>query len=138
MDPSGEVVVTGELVLPAGELQWHFSPSGGPGGQHANTSNTRAEVTFDIAASEVLDETTRQRLLERLGPRLSVAAADSRSQLRNRELALSRLVARLREALRTEPVRRPSKPGRGARERRLRDKRHRSQLKADRRRRPED
>jgi ribosome-associated protein len=133
VDQSGVVVVSEQLTLAAGELQWRYSPPGGPGGQHANTSHTRAEVVFDIASSASLDDTQRQRLLDRFGPRLAVSADDTRSQLRNRELALARLVERLRGALRTEAERRPSRPGRGARERRLRDKRRRSQVKSDRR-----
>jgi ribosome-associated protein len=136
MTSSGDVAVTAGLVLTAGELQWRYSTSGGPGGQHANTSNTRAEVVLDIASSPSLDDSQRQRLLDRIGPRLTVAADDTRSQHRNRELALARLVGRLQEALRDDPVRRPSRPSRGAKERRLQAKRRRSQVKADRRRPP--
>jgi ribosome-associated protein len=136
MASSGDVAVTEGLVLTAGELQWRYSTSGGPGGQHANTSNTRAEVVLDIASSPSLDDSQRQRLLDRIGPRLTVAADDTRSQHRNRELALARLVGRLQEALRDDPVRRPSRPSRGAKERRLQAKRRRSQVKADRRRPP--
>jgi ribosome-associated protein len=136
MTSSGDVAVTEGLVLTAGELQWRYSTSGGPGGQHANTSNTRAEVVLDIASSPSLDDSQRQRLLDRIGPRLTVAADDTRSQHRNRELALARLVGRLQEALRDDPVRRPSRPSRGAKERRLQAKRRRSQVKADRRRPP--
>ena len=126
------VWVNAQLVLPATELSWRFSPSGGPGGQHANTSNTRAEVTYDVRASAVLSEQQRQRLLERLGPRVVVGADDTRSQMRNRQLALDRLAERLRRALHTEAARRPTRPGRGAKERRLQEKRKRSQLKAGR------
>lgn len=126
------VPVSGRLVIPATELTWRFSPSGGPGGQHANTSNTRAEVTFDIAASAVLTEWQRRRLLDRLGPRVVVSADDTRSQLRNRGLALDRLAERLRDALKTSSTRRPTKPGRRAKERRVQAKRRRSQLKAGR------
>ena len=132
MDSQDGVRVSDQLVLPVNELSWRFSPSGGPGGQHANTSNTRAEVTYDIRASAVLSERQRRQLLERFGPRVVVGADDTRSQMRNRQLALDRLAERLRSALRTEVARRPTRPGRGAKERRLEQKRQRSQLKAGR------
>jgi ribosome-associated protein len=123
------------LVVPAAELTWRFGPSGGPGGQHANTAHTRAEVTFDIAGSGALNDRQRRLLLERVGARVVVTADDTRSQARNRQIALDRLAARLRAGLREPTVRRPTKPGRGARERRLADKRRRSQRKSERRRR---
>lgn len=129
------VEINTSLILPASELTWRFGPSGGPGGQHANTANTRAEVTFDVAASAVLSARQRTRLLERLGPRVVVAAEDTRSQARNRSLALERLAARIREALVETPNRRATRPKRGAVERRLADKRRRSERKADRQRR---
>src|SRR5712671_6714573 len=94
--------VTRTCVIPRSELEWQFSASGGPGGQHANTSNTRAEVRFDIAASPSLGPRQRARLLERLGPMVRVAASDERSQARNRALALERLRSRLAEALKVE------------------------------------
>src|SRR5205085_2795901 len=109
------------------------SASGGPGGQHVNTANTRAEVRFDIAGSPSLGPRQRARLLERFGPEVRVVASDERSQLRNRELALERLRSRLAEALRVERPRRPTKPTKGAKERRLEDKRHRSETKSRRR-----
>ena len=140
MEPGGDLVVSSSLVVPAAELHWRYSTSGGPGGQHANTAHTRAEVTFDIARSAVLTPSARQRLLARLGPRISVSADDTRSQLRNRQLAAERLAARLRAALVVERERRDTRPGRGAVERRLRAKRQQSQRKAERRssRRPSD
>src|SRR5205823_4710977 len=98
--------VTPTCVLRMDELEWRFSASGGPGGQHVNTSNTRAEVRFDIAASPSLGPRQRARLLERLGSELRVVASDERSQLRNRELALERLRSRLAEGLRVEKPRR--------------------------------
>lgn len=140
MEPGGDLVVSSSLVIPAAELQWRYSTSGGPGGQHANTAHTRAEVTFDIAGSAVLNPATRQRLLARFGPRATVSADDTRSQLRNRQLAAERLAGRLRAALVVERERRATRPGRGAVERRLKAKRHQSERKADRRqgRRPAD
>ncbi len=121
------------FVIPAGELQWRFSASGGPGGQHVNTSNTRAELTYDIAKSAILGPRQRARLVERFGDALRVVAADERSQSRNRELAMQRLAGRLEEALREQRPRRPTAPPRAARQRRLRDKRQRSELKESRR-----
>jgi ribosome-associated protein len=125
--------VTPTCVIRMDELEWRFSASGGPGGQHVNTANTRAEVRFDIAASPSLGPRQRARLLERLGPEVRVVASDERSQLRNRELALERLRSRLAEALRVETPRRATKPTKAARERRLEDKRHRSETKRRRR-----
>ena len=121
--------VTPTCVLRMDELEWRFSASGGPGGQHVNTANTRAEVRFDIAASPSLGPRQRARLLARLGPEVRVVASDERSQLRNRELALERLRSRLAEALRVETPRRPTKPTKAAKERRLEAKRHRSETK---------
>jgi ribosome-associated protein len=121
--------VSPTCVVRMDELEWRFSASGGPGGQHVNTANTKAEVRFDIAGSPSLGPRQRARLLERFGPELRVVASDERSQLRNRELALERLRSRLAGALRVERPRRPTKPSKGAKERRLEDKRHRSETK---------
>lgn len=120
--------------IAASELVWSFGPSGGPGGQHANRSHTRAEVRFDIAASPSLTATQRERLLERLGPVLVVAADGERSQLRNRAAAQERLRGRLAAALHRDPPRRATRPSRSAVERRLRAKRSQSDRKAQRRR----
>ncbi|MGH9151494.1 MAG: aminoacyl-tRNA hydrolase, partial [Acidimicrobiales bacterium] len=98
--------VTSSLTIPLEELEWRFSRSGGPGGQHANTADTRVEVRFDVAGSASLGPRQRARLVERLGPSVRVVASDSRSQARNRELALERLRSRLAEGLRVEPPRR--------------------------------
>jgi ribosome-associated protein len=135
MDGSDNLEVNDALVVPAAELVWRFSPSGGPGGQHANTSNTRAEVVFDIASSGVLTAAQREALTERFGSRVAVAVDDTRSQTRNRQLALERLAARLAETLQPRRSRRATKPSRGAKERRLKDKRQHAQRKAERRRR---
>lgn len=121
---AGEVLqVTPSLAIPIDELEWHFSSSGGPGGQHANTSNTRAEVRFDVAGSPSLGPRQRQRLLERLGPLVRVAASDERSQVRNRDLALERLAGRLAAALKVEAPRRRTRPTKASKERRLQAKR---------------
>jgi ribosome-associated protein len=128
--------VTGTCAIPLDELEWRFSGSGGPGGQHANTSNTRVEVRFDVAASPSLEPQQRSRLLERLGPVVRVVAADTRSQSRNREVALARLRDRLAAALRTPRARRATAPTRAARRRRVEAKRRRGDLKRQRRMRP--
>jgi ribosome-associated protein len=129
VDDDAILRVTPTCVVRMDELEWRFSASGGPGGQHVNTANTRAEVRFDIAASPSLGPRQRARLLEQLGPELRVVASDERSQLRNRELALERLRSRLAEALRVETPRRPTKPTRAAKEKRLEHKRQRSETK---------
>jgi ribosome-associated protein len=127
------------LVIPAGELRERFSRSSGPGGQSVNTTDSRAELSFDIQRSPSLSERDRQRALARLASRLSdgvltVAAETERSQLMNREAARGRLAATLRAALAPPPPPRvPTKPTRGAQERRLAAKRRRAQLKRDRR-----
>jgi ribosome-associated protein len=121
--------VTRTCAIPMSELEWRFTASGGPGGQHANTSNTKAEVRFDVAASPSLGPRQRARLLERLGPLVRVVASDERSQARNRSLALERLRSRLAEALKVERERRPTAPTTGAQQRRLESKRRRAQIK---------
>lgn len=135
-DPGGgdSVPVAPGVRIPLGAITWRFSTAGGPGGQHVNTSNTRAEATFDVAGCEALPGWARDRLLERLGPTVAVAAGDTRSQARNRELAIERLVERLTRALERQPVRRPTRPTAASRRRRLEAKRRRSQIKGDRRR----
>ena len=121
--------VTRTCAIPMSELEWRLTGSGGPGGQHANTANTKAEVRFDVAASPSLGPRQRARLLERLGPVVRVVASDERSQARNRSLALERLRSRLAEALKVERERRPTAPTTGAQQRRLESKRRRSQIK---------
>ena len=124
--------VTPSLRIPLSELDWQFSASGGPGGQHANTSNTRVELRFDVAASPSLGPRQRARLLDQLGPVVRVVASGERSQARNRELALDRLRRRLSDALRVPEQRRPTTPTLGSRERRLSAKRRRGQAKRNR------
>jgi ribosome-associated protein len=133
-DEPGQLRVSSTLVIPLAELTWRFSRSGGPGGQHANTADTRVEVRFDVARSPSLGPRQRSRLLERLGPEVRVVASDERSQARNRELAQRRLADRLREALRVEAPRRPTRPTTASVQRRLKDKRRQADRKADRRR----
>jgi len=128
------IVVDERLTIPDAELSWRFSPSGGPGGQHANRSNTRAELTWDLVGSTVLVGERRERLLARLGPTLTVVADDERSQARNRDAAERRLGQRVREASVVERARRATRPTAGSRRRRMDDKRRRSQDKQLRRR----
>jgi ribosome-associated protein len=123
------LVVNRSCRIPLSELQWRFSRSGGPGGQHANTADTRVEVIFDIAGSPSLGPIQRTRLLAKLGPEIRVVAADERSQVRNRALALDRLRDRLAGGLHVDRPRRPTKPTRASQERRLQAKRRRSETK---------
>ena len=117
------------LAIPVDELSWRFSSSGGPGGQHANTSNTRVELLFDVAGSPSLGPRQRARLLEKLGPVVRVVASDERSQARNRELALERMRSRLAEALRIPRHRVATAPTRSSKERRLASKHRRGEIK---------
>jgi ribosome-associated protein len=133
MDVEDGLKVGRRLVVPAAELQWRFSASSGPGGQHANTANTRVELVFDVAGSAALGPRQRARLLERLGHRVRVVVSDERSQARNRQLARERLAQRLEDALRVERARRPTSPTRASRERRLRAKQQRATRKSERR-----
>ena len=118
--------------MSAGDVAWRFSPSGGPGGQHANRANTRAEASLDLSAGDGIDDEVRERLVARLGPVLRVAVDSSRSQARNRRRALDGIEERLWAALQGDPERQPTRPGRRAVERRLATKRRRSERKADR------
>jgi ribosome-associated protein len=124
--------------IPLEELEWRFSGSGGPGGQHANTANTRVEVVFDAAASTSLGPRQRARILERFGPLVRIVASDTRSQARNRELALERLQTRLIDALKIERPRTPTSPTKASKERRLKEKRKRSEVKRSRQSPPSD
>jgi ribosome-associated protein len=118
------------------ELRWRFAASGGPGGQHANKAATRAEVRFEVATSPSLTDTQRERVEAKLGPIVTVVVDETRSQTRNRALALERLRTRLAGALTRPRPRRPTKPSRGSVERRLDAKRQRAQTKKHRRGRP--
>ncbi|MGB6163787.1 MAG: alternative ribosome rescue aminoacyl-tRNA hydrolase ArfB [Pseudonocardiaceae bacterium] len=125
----------GELVIPEGEVGWRFSRSSGPGGQGVNTTDSRVELIFDVTASTAFTPAQRDQILQRLSGRLidgvlTIVASEYRSQLRNREAARARLAAMLRQALAPDPpTRRPTRPSRAARERRLADKRHRTVTK---------
>jgi ribosome-associated protein len=121
--------VTRSVVLPLSEVDFRFSRSSGPGGQHANRSETRVEAVFDVETSGALTDAQKRRVLARTGPTLRAIAQDERSQWRNRELAVERIVDQLREALRVERKRVPTKPTAAARERRLEEKKRRSQVK---------
>jgi len=121
--------VTRSVVLPRSEIELRYSRSSGPGGQHAQKSETRVEAIFDVEASSALTETQKRRVIAKAGPVLRAVAQDERSQARNRELAVERVVDGLREALRVERPRRPTKPTARSRERRLEGKRRRSQTK---------
>ena len=123
----GVLRVNATCVIRLNELEWRTTGSGGPGGQHANTSDTRVEVRFRVATSTSLAPRQRERLLERLGPVARATASDSRSQARNRE-------ARLDEALRVDRPRRATKPTKSAKRARLDSKRRQSARKQDRRR----
>lgn len=125
--------VNRSLALPMAEISWRASTSGGPGGQHANRTLSRVEVQFDAAASPSLGPRQRARLLERYGPTVRAAASDSRSQSRNRQLALERLARKLAEGLRVDPARRPTRPTKGSQIRRVESKRRRSETKRQRR-----
>jgi len=127
---SGESIqVTRSVSIPRSEIELRFSRSSGPGGQHAQKSDTRVEASFDVMASQGLSEAQKRRVLAKAGPVLRAVAQDERSQWRNRELATERLVAALREALRVPRRRKPTKPSKAAVERRLEQKRRRSDVK---------
>jgi ribosome-associated protein len=122
------------LEIPLGEVELRTSRSSGPGGQHANVTASRVEAVFDVEASGALSEAQRSRLLERLGPRVTAVAQDARGQARNRELALQRLAAKLAAGLKEPKQRRPTRPSRAAKDRRLEQNRRAAQRKRTRRR----
>jgi ribosome-associated protein len=135
---AGESIqVTRDVAVPLGEIELRFSRSSGPGGQHAQKTETRVEAVFDVAASGALSDAQKTRILERVGPIVRAVAQEERSQWRNRELALERLAAAIAEALRVRRRRRPTKPPAAAEERRLEAKRRRSERKRLRRPPPE-
>ena len=121
--------VTRSVVLPVSEVELQISRSSGPGGQHAQKSETRVVAVFDVEASNALSEAQKRRVIARAGPVLRAVAQDERSRTRNRDLALERLVAALREALRVERKRVPTKPSAAARQRRLDQKKRRGDIK---------
>jgi ribosome-associated protein len=121
--------VTRSVLLDPDEIELRVSRSSGPGGQHANKAETRVEAVFDVEASASLSPAQKRRVVGRAGPVLRAVAQDERSQSRNRELAVERLVAKLADALRVERRRVPTRPSSAARERRLTDKRRRGGVK---------
>ena len=121
--------VTRSVAVPLAEIELRFSRSSGPGGQHANTAETRVEAVFDVEASSALTDAQKRRVVARAGPVLRAVAQDERSQGRNRELAIERVAATLRDALRVERARRPTEPTAASREQRLREKRRRAETK---------
>jgi ribosome-associated protein len=129
MNDGDSIRVTRSLSLPLSEIQLRFSRSSGPGGQHAQKSETRVEAIFDVEVSETLTPRQKQRVVGKAGPVLRAVAQDERSQARNRELAIERVTALLAEALRVERRRVATKPTAQSRERRLEDKRRRAELK---------
>jgi ribosome-associated protein len=128
MEPQS-IRVTRSVVLPLAEIELRFSRSSGPGGQHANTTETRVEALFDVAASGALTDVQKRRVLARTGPVLRAVAQDERSQWRNRELAVERVAEQLRTALKVERKRVPTRPSRAAKERRLESKKRRGATK---------
>ncbi len=132
---NGETGVRFEI--PDNELGWKFTPTGGPGGQHANKTSTRVELTFDISESSVFDEPLRARLVRILGPRVVLTEDGSRSQATNRKRAIRRLDAILDEAAKPDPPpRKPTKPSRSAKQKRLDEKRQRGEVKEQRKKPP--
>lgn len=133
-----DIPIPGGPTIPAIELSWSASRASGPGGQHVNKTSTRVTLEWSITRSAVLDDAQRARLLEKLAGRitnegvLQVHAEDARSQLRNRELAAVRLAELVEAALRRPKARRPTRPSRGAKERRLKAKKVRSDTKSTR------
>jgi len=123
------VRVTRSVSLPVSEIELRVSRSSGPGGQHAQKSSTRVEASFDVEASSALTGAQKRRVVGRTGPVLRAVAQDERSQARNRELAVERLVAKLRDALAVPRKRVPTRPTQAARERRLAEKKERGRRK---------
>jgi ribosome-associated protein len=125
------------LAIPLGEIELRTSRSSGPGGQHANVTASRVEAVFDVAASSALSDAQKARVTARLGPRVTASAQDTRSQLRNRELALERLAARLAHALEVRRPRTATRPTKASERRRLEAKRRHGEIKRGRRWRPD-
>ena len=121
--------MTRSVVLPLSEIELRVSRSSGPGGQHANKTETRVDAILDVEASSALSHAQKRRVVANAGPFIRAVAQDERSQLRNRELAVDRLVSRLAEALRVERKRVPTKPTRAAKEQRLEAKKRRGATK---------
>jgi ribosome-associated protein len=129
MTGSESIRVTRSVVLPLAEIQLRTSRSSGPGGQHAQKSETRVEAVFDVEASAALTDAQKRRVVAKAGPVLRAVAQDERSQLRNKDLAVERLVESLREALKVPRRRVATKPSAASKQRRLEAKKRRSQVK---------
>ena len=123
------IQVTPRLAIPLEEVNLRYSRSSGPGGQHAQKTETRVEAVFDVDASATLTDAQKERLIRRVGPVVRTVAQDERSRWRNRELALERLAETVRAGIRPERKRRPTKPTAAARKRRVETKRRRSAVK---------
>ena len=126
--------MSGGWEVPESEIEFRFTASGGPGGQHANRSNTKVDAVFRLDASTTMPDALRERVRARLGDVVRVTVDDERSQLRNRELAVERLRGRIRNAGVVEKSRRATKPTRGSQRRRVEGKRRRAEVKRNRRR----
>jgi len=135
--PRESIQVTSRLAIPLEEVELRYSRSSGPGGQHAQKTETRVEAVFDVARSATLSEAQKKRLAARAGPVVRAVAQDERSQSRNRELALERLGEAIRAGVRVPRKRRPTKPTAASRERRLEGKKRRASVKRMRQR-PDD
>ena len=135
--PRESIQVTSRLAIPLEEVELRYSRSSGPGGQHAQKTETRVEAVFDVARSATLSEAQKRRLTARAGPVVRAVAQDERSQSRNRELALERLGEAIRGGVRVPRKRRPTKPTAASRERRLEGKKRRASVKRMRQR-PDD
>jgi ribosome-associated protein len=129
MTGSESIRVTRTVAVPPGEIELRTSRSSGPGGQHAQKSETRVEALFDVEASSALSDAQKRRVLAKAGPVIRAVAQDERSQLRNKELAIERVVEALRQALRVERKRVPTKPSAAARAKRLDEKKRRGETK---------
>lgn len=132
------MITVRDYVIPDSDLTWRFSRASGPGGQNVNTTDTRVQLSFDLAGSDAFPDKLKQRMLARLGDQVVVAATEHRSQLRNRRAAEERLGRLLQEAMRPPPARRvPTKPSKGFKQRRIQQKKRHGEIKRLRRR-PED
>ncbi len=138
MSKTTHIKINGEVTIPISELEFQFSPSSGPGGQHANRSATRVTLIFDVAGSPSLDDGTRERLLDRLASRLDkegklqIQAQETRSQSKNREITLSRFSEILSEALQEPKERKKTKPSLASKKKQKREKQKKSRLKKER------
>lgn len=124
------MITVGSHVISDTDLTWRFSRSSGPGGQHVNTTDTRVQLSFDLAGSDAFPPDLKQRMLSRLGNRVVIVASEHRSQLRNRQAAQARLVRLLQEAMQPPPRPRVRvKPSKAAQQRRIQRKRKRGEIK---------